>query len=142
MFQDLLNNNGKLRATDGYTLIEIAVSILIFSIVVLSLSLPFCSSMALSVKDQSIVSAANLARLYFKNTEINWQLQSNYDLGILPAVSATYNNGNAYNVTASTQNLATNSSGNIMIRRVDITYKDLHGNLLGDFFTDFNRPGS
>lgn len=141
MFQDFCNQLSK-KSNQGYTLLEIAVAILFFSITVVCLSLPIGQSISLSASEQNVVNANNLAKVYLKNIELNWQFQANYDVGALPQITSTYTDNGKYTVTVTQQNLAQNSNGIIILRRINIKYKDNRNNTIADLFVDINRPES
>lgn len=140
MCQDLLNSKNAKR--QGYTLLEVVISVMFFAIVTLGLSLPFSSSISLTVDDRNINVASNLARSYLKDTETSWKTQNSFDNGELIAVGDNYNNNGKYTVAVSSEEIATDTDGNVLIRRINITYKDSNGRNLTDIFYDYNRPGS
>lgn len=125
----------------GYTLVEVAISILFFAIVALGLSLPFSNSVSLTVDNKNINAANNLARSYLKDTEANWSVQNNFDQGKLIQISNSYNNNSKYTVIVNSQNISTDNNGIVVVRRVNIKYKDNKGNILTDIYYDYNRPG-
>ena len=137
MYQDISK-----RSKKGYTLLEIMIAMLFFGVVALSLSLPFYRSISLSAKDQDIINANNLARLYLNNVDIGWNLQNNYDTGALPTINTVYTNNGAYTVTVTSTNLATDNTGNTSLRRIIVKFKDKYGNTLVDIYSDYDRPGS
>jgi len=141
MFQDSYNNY-KNKTLKGYTLLEIAVAILFFSITVICLSLPLCQSISLSSSEQDMVNANNLARMYLKSIDLKWQFQTDYDQGELPQITSTFTSNDKYNVTTAKQDIAQNSSSIVIVRRVNIEYKDKKNNTLVNLFMDFNRPES
>ncbi len=135
MSQDSLNKTYK-----GYTLLEIMLSIVILGIVVLGLSLPFGQSFYLSSDDRDIVTSNNLAGLYLREVETSWQNQTEYDLGELPEITDEYTGNGRYNVTTGLEDLATNDNGQVIVRRVQVTYTNGNNQVLTDIFSDFNRP--
>ncbi len=158
MFQDLFSKLFRTktivpaRAVKGYTLVEILVSMLIFGIVTISLSLPVCESIYLTANNQNIVRANNLARLYLKDTEILWNTKSNYDGSILPdsdnssvssgehdVTSTEYTDDGVFEVKAYIQDLSTNDTGETVVRRVRIAFKDKDGKNLTDIYMDYDR---
>lgn len=141
MFQDFYDKVYK-KNNPGYTLLEIAIAILFFSITVVCLSLPISQSIGLSASEQNMVNANNLAKVYLKNIELNWQFQANYDIGELPQINSNYTDNGKYTVTVTQQNLAQNSNGIVILRRLNIKYKDNRNNTLADLFVDINRPES
>lgn len=138
MFQGLLNKIKTFKK--GFTFIEIMMSVFIFSLVAAGLALPYIQSIDLTSKDQNIINANNLTRLYFNTVEIDWKQQINYDMGTLPTITSTYTNNGAYNVTVSKKDLIKDSSSNTIIRRVSVIYKDSNNKTLIDVYTDYNRP--
>jgi prepilin-type N-terminal cleavage/methylation domain-containing protein len=153
MCQDLFSKFFKNKKhSKGYTLIEIMVSMLIFGIVTVSLSLPICQSVYLTVNNEGIVKANNLARLYLKNTEILWKTIGNYDRNVLPdsgnssvaagqhnITSTAYTDDNNYEVKAYIENLSSNDLGVTVVKRVRIVYKDTNGKNLADIYMDYDR---
>ena len=139
MYQDIFNAK---RCKKGYTLLEIMVAMLFFGIVALALCLPFYRSISLSVKDQDLVNANNLARLYLNDVKIGWNLQSDYDKGNLPTVDSTYTNNGVYTSTVTSTNMATDANGNVILRRIIVNYKDKSKNTLVELYSDYDRPGS
>lgn len=144
MFQDLQNKQNILKkhANKGYTLIEIAISVLFFAIVALGISLPFGNSISLTVDNKNINAANNLARSYLKDVEANWSIQSNFDEGNLIEVDSAYTNDGKYDVTVISDNISINDIGIVVVRRINIKYKDNKGRYLTDLYYDYNRPGN
>ncbi len=140
MCQDFLSK--KILRKRGYTLIEVVISIMFFAIISLGLSLPFSSSISLTVDDRNINVASNLARSYLKDTESSWKTQNSFDQGELIALNNTYTNNNKYTVTVNSQNISSDVNGNVLVRRISIRYKDNKERDLADIFYDYNRPGS
>ena len=143
MFQDLLNKQNKKTqkyTKPGYTLIEVIMAVVFFGIIALGIGIPFNESMMLSRNDQNIVDANNLARLYLKDTELKWLLQSDFDAGELPELTEKYTANGKYIVTVNQTDVASNTEGIPLVKRVNITYKDNLNTTLVDIFLDYNRP--
>jgi Tfp pilus assembly protein PilV len=141
MFQDFCNTSS-IKTFKGYTLLEIAIAILFFSITVVCLSLPISQSISLSASEQDAVNANNLAKVYLKSIELKWQFQADYDIGELPPITSTLTDNGRYTVTVTNQEIARNSSDIIILKRINVKYKDRNNNNLADLFTDINRPES
>lgn len=135
MYQDLSTNK---RA--GFTLIEVVMSLLFFSFIALSISLPFCKGIDLSNNTQNVINTNNLAKLYLKNVEKSWLQEVDFDNAVLPSITSDYNGNGAYNVTVKKNDLVKDASNITLIRRVSIIYKDSNGKNLIDVYSDYNRP--
>lgn len=136
MCQDSSNRSKK----QGYTLLEIVISIMFFAIIALGLSLPYCNSVSLTVANRNINASSNLARSYLKDIEAEWKIQSNFDDGNLIEVDDSYTDNDKYIVNVNSQDIAIDEEGIVLIRRVNITYKDSKENTLADIYYDYNRP--
>lgn len=139
MFQDLLN---KRKSHKGMTLLELTISMVIFGILVISINLPLSTGLYLSVDDNNIVKANNIAKTYIKDLENNWKIQLAYDNAELIEVDSTYTDNGKYTVNITSEDIQTNEDGIVVIRRVGVNYKNKEGKTLTDIFYDFNRPGS
>ncbi len=158
MYQDLfrkifsLKPRKSFQVSGGYTLVEILISMLIFGIVTISLSLPVCQSIYLTVNNENIVKANNLARLYLKDTEVLWSSITDYDLSVLPdsdneqgqagshtVSNSAYTDDGNYKVIVDLQNLKNNDFGVAVVKRVRIVYQDMDGNNLADVYMDYDR---
>jgi len=144
MHQDLLSNKNKvnIRSQKGYTLLEVAISILFFAIITMGLSLPLNSSINLTVDNRNINAANNLARSYLNDLQAKWVIQSNFDAGELIEATDIYTNNGKYNVTIDSENISSDVNGIVIVRRVNIKYQDSKDNPLTDIYYDYNRPGS
>ncbi len=143
MYPDL--SNKKIKSNNnvkkGYTLIEVLISVMFFAIIAVGLSLPFSNSIYLTVDNKNINTANNLARSYLKDTEAVWRIQEDFKEGTLINIDNTYTNNGIYNVTVNSQNICLDENNEVMIRRVNIQYKDSKGNVLTNIFYDYSRPG-
>ena len=137
MRQDFLNNK-----KEGYTLLEVAVSIMIFAIITLGLSLPFSNSISLTVDDKNINAASNLARSYLEDTEKSWNTQNSFDKGNLINIGNNYTNNGKYTATVNAVDISTDTSGIVLVRRLNINYKDSRGKTLVNIFYEYSRPNS
>jgi len=144
MRQDLLSYKNKLnnRSQKGYTLLEVAISILFFAIITMGLSLPLNSSVNLTVDNRNINAANNLARSYLNDLKAKWIIQSNFDAGELIETTDMYTNNGKYNVIIDSENISFDNNGAVVIKRVNIKYQDSKDNPLTDIYYDYNRPGS
>jgi len=138
MCQDLLNK--KNRSQKGFTLLEIAMSMVIFGIIVVMLSLPMYTGLSLLVGDSNIVRANNLAKAYIKDLDNKWKIQSTFDDAELVELDAFYTDNNKYVVNVGVENIHTDENSVVIIRRVKVIYKNQDGELLTDIFYDFKRP--
>lgn len=139
MCQDLLS---KKNTKKGFSIIEIAISMVMISILAVALSLNMYNSLFISVKNNDIVKANNLTKAYIKEQELNWLMQFNYDKGDLVAVDSTYTDNGRFDVTVSSTNLQRNSSNIVILRRVVISYRNQKNELLSNVFYDFSRPAA
>lgn len=143
MYQDvLIKNQNKKNAIKGYTLLEVLISTLILGVIALCLSHTLTSSLLLTNKDQDIITANNLARLYLKDVGIDWKQQMNFDQGTLPEVNSLYTDNNSYIVTASQSNIASDAQSIVILKRVQVVYQNQEGTTLVNVSLDYNRPGS
>ncbi|MEI8388790.1 MAG: hypothetical protein WCG23_02785 [bacterium] len=144
MCQGFLNkkNNFNYSVSKGYTLLEVLISIVFFAIITVGLSLPISSSISLTVDNKNINAANNLARSYLEDVEAKWTIQSNFDAGTLIAVTDVYTNNKKYNVTVTSENISTDNNGVVIVRRINIKYKNTKGKLLTDIYYDYDRPGN
>ncbi len=138
MFRDLLNK----KYCRGYSLIELMMAVLFFGIVAVALSPPITNSMYLTFDNKNINSANNLAKTYLRDLQDSWKIQADYDQGTLINAGNEYTDNGNYNVAVNSQALETNGNGNVILRRINIVYKDSDGNTLCDIYYDYNRPGS
>jgi|GEM_PF-2516044 len=143
MFQDF-NKNKKVenKSLKGYSLVELMLAMFFFAIIAVCLALPFSNSINLSVNDQDVVNANNLAKRYLKSVEIKWQFQPDYDAGSLPALTSEDKGDGRYSVGRSTQIIRKDSDDNVILRRVTIKYSNKSGQVLARLFSDFDRPGA
>lgn len=132
----------KKQSIGGYTLIEIIVSILFLSAIVMSLGHTFISSIDLTSNDQEIITANSLAKDYFREVETDWQSQNDFVTGTLPTVSSTYTKDNRYTVTATKEDVATDADDNVIVRRVNVVYKNQKAKTLVNLSLDFAKPGT
>lgn len=158
MYQDLfrkifsLKPRKSFQVSGGYTLVEILISMLIFGIVTISLSLPVCQSIYLTVNNENIVKANNLARLYLKDTEVLWSSIADYDLSVLPdsdneqgqvgshtVSNSAYTDDGTFQANVILQDLKTDNSGIVIVKRVRIVYQDMDGKNLADVYMDYDR---
>lgn len=140
MCQDLLKKQkNKLK---GQTLTEIVMAVVIFSMVAIGLAGPLTSSIITTDQNQDINTANNLARSYLKDLQDSWELQTNFDAGALIDIDETYTNNGKYNVDAQADDLQLNDDGNVIVRRVSLTYEDSNDNILCEIYLDYNRPGN
>jgi len=144
MFRDILNKKNRIISSgqQGYTLLEIVISIMIFAIIAVGLSLPVSNSVSLTVDNKNINISNNLARSYLKDLEAEWSIQANYDAGQLVAVTDIYTNNGAYTVTVTSDDISADSDGLTVLRRINIKYSDSKGRSLTDIYYDYNRPGN
>jgi len=138
MYQDMSNKNNKSRK--GFTLVEIAMSMVIFGVVVIMLSLPVYTGLNLLVDDSSIVKANNLAKAYIRDLEDKWKIQMNYDTAELIEVDSAYTNNGKYTVNVAVEDIQTDEDNIVIVRRIKVTYKNQKEEVLTDIFYDFNRP--
>ena len=125
----------------AYTLIEIMISIMFFSIIAVSITLPFTKSISLSVKDQDIIDANNLARSYLRETELLWKQPLQFEQETLPVVDSKYTDNSRFSVVPDpVLDIATNSSGIVVLKRVRIKYQNSRGDYLADLYLDINKP--
>lgn len=144
MYLDSLNKkylHPKRKRREGYTLLEVVISILFFAIIAIGLSLPYCNSISLTVADRNINNSNNLARSYLKEVETEWQIQADFDTGILVEIDENYTENGKYTVNVDSQDIALDNDGIVLIRRINITYFDSAENVLSDIYYDYNRPG-
>lgn len=134
MFQDFLNKQ------NGQSLIEIMMAAVFFGIIAVSLSLPVSNSLFVTYDNKNINAANNLARSYLKNVQDSWKLQGDFDNGALPAPGGVYTENGKYTVTAAAQDLQTDDDGNVLIRRVTVTYRDNNNTTVCELYYDYNRP--
>lgn len=139
--QDLLKSENK-KNINGFSILEIVASSLIVCFVAVGISFNIANSLVLSVNNNEVVKANNLAKAYIKDQELKWLLQKDYDKAIPVTVDSTYTDSDTFTVNTNTQNLATNDSNQTIIRRLVVSYKNKKGELLSSIFYDFNRPGS
>ncbi|MFA6988494.1 MAG: type II secretion system protein [Candidatus Gastranaerophilaceae bacterium] len=126
----------------AFTLMEILVAMTVFGIVTLGLVLPFQESISLTTKNELISSANNLARLYFKEIELLWLNQSDFDAQRMPALTNQFTQNNMYTIKVSVKNMDQNTGNIWILKRVNVTYSDTTNSELVNFFMDYNRPGS
>ncbi len=126
----------------AYTLLEVLISMAFFGIIALGLLVPFQESFILTGTNQNIVSANSLAKAYLKDTELKWLTPIEFDTGELPTITPKYTENNIYKVTTTKLDLEQNTTGIVILRRVNIKYKDSSNRLLVDLFFDFSRPGA
>jgi prepilin-type N-terminal cleavage/methylation domain-containing protein len=126
---------------NGYTLLEVMMAVLIFGIVATSLFLPFVNSINLSSRDQDIVNCNNLTKLYMKNLEAQWKLANDFDTGSYPAENdSAYTYNGKYKFKPTSQDIAFNSAGKLIVRRMKLVFYDKNNNVILETFLDFNRP--
>lgn len=150
----------------GYTLIEIMISIVFMGVIVLSLSHTFSQSLFLTGKDQQIVLANNTARRFLRDTQMQWRIQSAYDMATLPeeaqdldcqtvALSenlsrkacsvidgSTYQGQDDFSVEVISEDIHVNKHNDVIIRKVSLAYRDSKGAPLVNIYYDFSRPGT
>jgi prepilin-type N-terminal cleavage/methylation domain-containing protein len=135
MFPERSNNNQK-----GYTLLEVLVSVLFFSVIALGLSYSFTNSMFLTSQDKDVIRAQNLARMYLSEVQSSWTQQVDYDGGVLPTVDSTYTDNGRYVVNATSTDMAQNDQGIVIVRQVKIIYENQSGFPMVDLYLDVDRP--
>jgi type II secretory pathway pseudopilin PulG len=142
----------KLRVKDkvnGYTLIEVFVSILFFAILALSLSHTFTNSLFLTQKEQDVVRANNAARHYLKQVGIEWRDETKFTNLTVPQVTELHTDNGRFFVDIQVETLETSSlSGTVqpILNRVSITYRyEDGGKKILDLYLDYpisvNLPG-
>ncbi len=132
-----LNKNKK-----GITLLEIMIAVVFFGIIAVGLSLPVSRSLYLTADNKNINVANSLAKSYLNSLQEKWQLIDDFDQGQLVDVDNTYTDNGKFTVTVSSQDLETDSDGTVLIKRVNITYKDGKNDILCNIFYDYSRPVS
>lgn len=152
MCQDFLSKNfftiqnkrkpEKLNAKRGFTLLEVVISIVFFAIISAGLVLPVSNSISLTVDNKNINASNNLARSYLQDLGSQWSSQSNFEAGELLQLTSTYTDNGKYTVDVNSEDLEINEDGLVLVRRVEIEYKDNKGNILSKIFLDYNRPGN
>lgn len=138
MFQDSLINN-KNKAREAYTLLEILVATAIFGIIATTIALPLINSMSLSAKDRDIVEANALARKFLKDTEILWQDSDNF-MKEPASIDSSFTKNGKYNVFVDAVNgNVTNALGDVVVRRVNVTYRNQQGEVLSNLYLDYSK---
>lgn len=137
MFQDLSSK----KYSDGYSLIELMMAMLIFGVMVIALSYPISNSMYLTHDNKTVNSANNLAKSYLRDVQDAWKLQNTYDQGNLITIDSDYTDNGKYSVTVGSSVLESDDEGNTLLRRVNVKYQDPNNNTLCDVYYDYNRPG-
>ena len=135
-----INKSPLYKRQEGYTLLEVIISVMFFAIIAMGLFLPYCNSISLTVDNKNITAANNLARSYLKDIESEWKIQNNFDTGSLIEIDETYTNNGIYIVSVNSEDIATDDEGIVLIRRINITYKDSEENTLSDIYYDYSRP--
>jgi prepilin-type N-terminal cleavage/methylation domain-containing protein len=141
MFQDLLNKKLK-KAQKGFTLMELLVSIVFFSIIVWGLSDPLSRSAYLTVDNRHINTANTLARSYLKELQDSWKLRNAFDVGSLGALTSEYTDSGKYSVSVTSENIVINDQNTVLVRRIRIIYRDKDNNILSDISCEYPRPGN
>lgn len=127
---------------NGYTLVEIMLSITMLGVIALSLCNTFAGSMVLSNRDNDVITANNLARQYLNEVKVNWSTVDGFNQTAIPTVSSVYTNNSKYTVTTSSSILEYDTESDPILKRVKVTYKDKKDHTLIDISNDFNRPVS
>jgi len=139
MSQDFLNKN-QFKSKNGQSLTEIMVAIVFFGLIAVSLSLPLSNSLFATYDNQNINTANTLARSYLKDLQDSWKLQGDFDTGTLITPGTVYTENSKYTVSTTSADIQTDTDGNVLIRRVTVTYSDDNGAVLCELYFDFNRP--
>ncbi len=139
MSQDFLNKNAH-KNKKGQSLTEIMISMLFFGLIAVSLSMPLSNSLFATYDNHNVNTANTLARSYLKDQQDAWKLQGNFDASTLITPGAIYTENNKYSVNTAVSDIQTDSDGNVIIRRVTVTYADDNGVVLCELYYDYNRP--
>jgi len=127
------------KKCNGYTLIEVMMSMVMFCVVSIALSYPLIESISLSADDHSIVTANNLAKHYLRDVEASWRTQNDFDASaLIDSSNCTYTDGGKYNISVTPNDIQNN--GTTVLRRLNIRYTTPSGKILTDLFYDINRP--
>lgn len=140
MFQDL--SSKKKAFKKGYSITELMVAVLFFGVVAVSLSVPVSNALYLNTSNADINAANSLARSYLQDLKDSWKIRSDFDDGEMIAIEEGYTGQGSYTVNADVQSIQSDSDGNVLVRRVNMVYKDSNDNVLCDISLDYNRPGN
>ncbi|MDD3149238.1 MAG: prepilin-type N-terminal cleavage/methylation domain-containing protein [Candidatus Gastranaerophilales bacterium] len=129
-----------IKTKKGYTLMEVVMATVIFSILVMGIGLPITEGFDVSAHNENINLANNLARVYLNDIDTNWSIQQNFDIGEIPEITSEYTNDGDFQAETFSEDLISDDEGQVIVKRVTIKYKNNSGKLISEIFMDFNRP--
>jgi prepilin-type N-terminal cleavage/methylation domain-containing protein len=136
MSQDLSNSR------KGFSLIELMIAVVFFGIIATTLSVPISNTLYLNTANGDVNTANSLARSYLEDLRDAWKIRNDFDQGNLIVIEDDYTEQGKYTVTTKVQSIQTDVDGNVLVRRVNVVYKDRNGDILCDISLDFDRPGN
>lgn len=150
MSQDTYNQVNMVTKRDkGLSLIEMMVALFFFSTIALGLAYSLTGSAFLTAKNQEVITANNLAKLYLNNLNVYWANQEDFDnKNTLPPIdTAEYTNEGRYTagvipdgVPVTFKDPITNI---VTIKRVTVAYYDKEsGKKILQLSKEYCRPSN
>ncbi|EKE03461.1 MAG: hypothetical protein ACD_20C00202G0009 [uncultured bacterium] len=137
------------NSRNGFTFVEVMLSILILGIVAMYLAVSIPTSLVIIQETESISKATDLAQKYFENVKYELSDTGTYDnaaSGNTPPVDITddITNNGYFNVTTNVANIANDTIGGntvVTLKQLDVTFKKANSSSpLVSLSTEIARP--